>query len=158
MGLLLQIGFDLIVLNAKNSWVLTSKQLWQLSNTKEKKMRICNETIFQVILVFFWCHGRSYELSFWHFWSYRPKIYWFRLLLKVPYSLSTRSKWHQETDAIFSIYGRNGIVPWHFLKILSWAFQGRWERMTSDGEILRLRPRNFAIVPESLAPHLEKVR
>ena len=50
---LLQIGFELIVLNAKNSWVLTSKQLWQLSNTKEKKMRICNETIFQVILVFF---------------------------------------------------------------------------------------------------------
>jgi hypothetical protein len=31
------IGFDLIVLNAKNSSVLTSKQLWQLSNMKEKK-------------------------------------------------------------------------------------------------------------------------
>ena len=29
--------------------------------------------------------------------------------------------------------------------------------MTSDDEILRLQPQMFAIVPESLAPYLEKV-
>ena len=23
-------------------------------------------------------------------------------------------KWHKKTDAIFSIYGKNGIIPWHF--------------------------------------------
>ena len=28
--------------------------------------------------------------------------------------------------------------------------------MKIDVEILRLRPRNFAIIPESLAPHLKK--
>ena len=43
-------------------------------------------------------------------------------------------------------------------QILSWAFRGRWSQMTSDGEILRLRPRNFAIIPETLAPQLKKVR
>ena len=64
----------------------------------------------------------------------------------------------QKTDAIFSIYGKNGIIPWHFFQILSWAFWGRWGRMTSDGEILMLRPRNFAIIPETLAPQLKKVR
>ena len=33
----------------------------------------------------------------------------------------------QKTDAIFSIYGRNGIVPWYiyFFKILSLTFRGR---------------------------------
>ena len=70
----------------------------------------------------------------------------------------TQKKWHKKTDAIFSIYGKNGIIPWHFFQILSWAFRGRWGRMTSDGEILRLRPRNFAIIPETLAPNLEKVK
>ena len=67
-------------------------------------------------------------------------------------------KMAQKTDAIFSIYGKNGIIPWHFFQILSWAFRGRWGRMTSDGEILRLRPQNFAIIPEALAPQLKKVR
>ena len=43
-------------------------------------------------------------------------------------------------------------------KILSYAFRGRWGWMTSDDEILRLQPRKVAIVPESLAPHLEKVK
>ena len=26
----------------------------------------------------------------------------------------TPKKWHKKTDAIFSIYGKNGIIPWHF--------------------------------------------
>ena len=29
--------------------------------------------------------------------------------------------------------------------------------MTSDGEILMLRPRTFAIIPETLAPQLKRV-
>ena len=26
----------------------------------------------------------------------------------------TPKKWHKKIDAIFSIYGKNGINPWHF--------------------------------------------
>ena len=33
-------------------------------------------------------------------------------------------KMAQKTYAIFSIYGRNGIIPWPFFKILTWAFRG----------------------------------
>ena len=39
--------------------------------------------------------------------------------------------------------------------ILTKAF---WGKMAINVEILRLQPRNFAIVPESLAPYLKKVR
>ena len=41
----------------------------------------------------------------------------------------------QKNDAIFSIYGRNGINPWHFFLILTWAFRGRWgqRRPPSEG-------------------------
>ena len=38
----------------------------------------------------------------------------------------TQKKLYKKTDAIFSIYGRNGINPWHFFLILTWAFRGRW--------------------------------
>ena len=81
------------------------------------------------------------------------------ILVTITYkSRLTQKKWHKKTDAIFSIHGKNGIIPWHFFQILSWAFRGCWGRMTSDGEILRLRPQNFAIIPETLAPQLKKVR
>ena len=67
-------------------------------------------------------------------------------------------KWHQKTDAIFSIYGRNGIIPWHFF-LNSHLGLSRSLRSNDDRcWILRLWPRNFAIIPESLAPQLEKVR
>jgi hypothetical protein len=70
----------------------------------------------------------------------------------------TQKKLHKKTDAIFSIYGKNGIIPWHFFWILSWAFQGRWGRMKMEVEFLRLRPRNFAIIPDTFSPHLRMVR
>ena len=44
-------------------------------------------------------------------------------------------KMAQKNDAIFSIYERNGIIPLHLFQILSWAFRGRWGRMTSNGQI-----------------------
>ena len=31
----------------------------------------------------------------------------------------TQKKLHKKTDAIFSIYGKNGIIPWHFFWILT---------------------------------------
>ena len=31
----------------------------------------------------------------------------------------TRKKLYTKTDAIFSIYGKNGINPWHFFWILT---------------------------------------
>ena len=46
----------------------------------------------------------------------------------------TPKKWHKKTDAIFSIYGKNGINPWHFFLILSWAFRGRWGRRRPPSE------------------------
>ena len=55
-----------------------------------------------------------------------------------------------------TLYGKNGIIPWHFFLILRWAFRGCWGQMTSDNEILRLRPGKFEIVTESLAPHLKR--
>ena len=45
-----------------------------------------------------------------------------------------------------------------FFKILTLAFRGCCGQMTIYVEFLRLPPPNFAIVPECLAPHLEKVR
>ena len=38
----------------------------------------------------------------------------------------TQKKWHKKTNAIFSSLGKNGIVPWHFFQILSWAFRVIW--------------------------------
>ena len=38
----------------------------------------------------------------------------------------TQKKWHKKTNAIFSSLGKNGIVPWHFFQILSWAFWVIW--------------------------------
>ena len=46
----------------------------------------------------------------------------------------TQKKLHKKTDAIFSIYGRNGINPWHFFLILSWAFRGHWGRRRPPSE------------------------
>ena len=43
-------------------------------------------------------------------------------------------KMAQKIDAIFSIYGKNGIIPWHIFKILTVAFRGRWGWMTIDVE------------------------
>ena len=39
----------------------------------------------------------------------------------------------KKNNAIFSIYGKNGIIPWHFFQILCVAFRGHWGRMTSGG-------------------------
>ena len=41
---------------------------------------------------------------------------------------------YKKTEAIFSIYGKNGIIPWHFFLILSWAFRGRWGRRRPPSE------------------------
>ena len=70
----------------------------------------------------------------------------------------TQKKLHKKNDAIFSIYEKNGIIPWHFFWILSWAFWGRWGRMKIEVKFLRLRPRNFAIIPDTFSPHLKMVR
>ena len=58
-------------------------------------------------------------------------------------------KMYKKNNAICSVYGRNRII-WNFHLGLS-----RWMRW-NDNQcwILRLLPRNFAIVPKSLAPNL----
>ena len=61
-------------------------------------------------------------------------VYFVLLLLTTTYkSRLTQKKLYKKTDAIFSIYGKNGIIPWHFFLILSVAFRGHWGRMTSVG-------------------------
>ena len=35
---------------------------------------------------------------------------------------------YKKTDTIFCIYGRNRIIQWHFLKILTWVFRGHCGR------------------------------
>ena len=57
------------------------------------------------------------------------------LLYTITYkSRLTQKKLHKKTNAIFSIYGKNGINPWHFFLILSWAFRGRWGRRRPPSE------------------------
>ena len=60
---------------------------------------------------------------------------WINLYTITYKSRLTQKKWHKKTDAIFSIYGKNGINPWIFFWILSWAFRGRWgqRRPPSEG-------------------------
>ena len=54
---------------------------------------------------------------------------------EVHYYLEVQSnpkKWHKKTDAIFSIYGKNGIIPWHFFLILcvaSEVIEVEWPRL-----------------------------
>ena len=84
-----------------------------------------------------------------------PHLRWYTITYK---SRLTQKKLHKKNDAIFSIYGKNGINPWHFFWILSWAFRGRWGQMKIEVEFLRLRPRNFAIIPDTFSPHLKMVR
>ena len=57
----------------------------------------------------------------------------------------------QKTNAIFSIYGRNGIISWHFLKFSLRPFEVWWW-------ILIEFFWKFSAGSESLAPNLEKVR
>ena len=64
----------------------------------------------------------------------------------------------QKTDAIFSIYGRNGIIPWHFFFNSHLGLSRLLRSNDNRCWILRLGPRNFVIISESLAPNLEKVR
>ena len=47
------------------------------------------------------------------------RIIWF---IQITYkSRLTQTKLHKKNDAIFSIYGKNGIMPWHFfLKVQEW--------------------------------------
>ena len=63
----------------------------------------------------------------------------------------------RKNDAIFSIYGRNRIISWHFFEFSLGPFEVV-EVNDDQCWILRLRPRNFAIIPETLAPNLEKVK
>ena len=65
-------------------------------------------------------------------------IFFFNLFLFQYYTTTyksrlTQKKLHKKTDAIFSIYGKTGIIPWHLFQIFSWAFWGHWGRMTSVG-------------------------
>ena len=32
---------------------------------------------------------------------------------------NSKKKLHKKTDAISSIYGKDGMIPWHFFKILT---------------------------------------
>ena len=53
-------------------------------------------------------------------------------LLSQHYHLEVQAnpkKLYKKSDVIFSINGRNGIIPWHFKKILIWAFRGCWGRI-----------------------------
>ena len=34
-------------------------------------------------------------------------------------SMLTQKKWHKKSNAISSIYGKNGIIPWYFFLILT---------------------------------------
>ena len=46
---------------------------------------------------------------------FMPTAVWIYLLNTITYkSRLTQNKLHKKTDAIFSIYGKNGIIPWHF--------------------------------------------
>ena len=50
-------------------------------------------------------------------------------LITITYkSRLTQKKLYKKTDAIFSVYGKKGIIPWHFLLILTVAFWGHWGR------------------------------
>ena len=93
-------------------------------------------------------------------WLWQHPKYSYRYLL-IHYHLqvqATSKKLHKKTDAIFSIYGKNRIIPWHFFWNLSWAFRGRWGRMKIEVKFLRLRPRNFAIILDTFSLHLKMVR
>ena len=47
-----------------------------------------------------------------------------RTLCTITYKSSlTQKKFYNKTDTIFSIYGKNGINPWHFFWIVTWPFE-----------------------------------
>ena len=46
---------------------------------------------------------------------FMPTAVWIYLLNTITYkSRLTQNKLHKKMDAIFSIYGKNGIIPWYF--------------------------------------------
>ena len=63
----------------------------------------------------------------------------------------------QKTDPNFSIYGRNGIIQWHFFLILTWAIQGCWGQMTIDVEFWGYDLKFFFAKSEPMAANLENV-
>ena len=74
------------------------------------------------------------------------------LLKYETYNTNPQKMAQKNTMLFLAPMGKTGLSHDIFFQIFSWAFRGRWGRMTSDGEILRLRPRNFAIIHETLAP------
>ena len=130
------------------AWIISTFVFWE-------------KPLLQVILFEIDCaifYTNLHEL-FCQFISWTNWVNSGKLLNTITYkSRLTQKKLYKETDAIFSIYGKNGIIPWHFFWILSWAFRGCWGRMKIEVKFLRLRPRNFAIIPDTFSPHLKMVR
>ena len=67
---------------------------------------------------------------------------------------------YKKTDAIFSIYGKNGIIPWHFFEFSVRPFKVVEVEWKSRSNFWGLRPQNFAIIPDTffLNSHLGFLR
>ena len=62
--------------------------------------------------------------AFWIHIYISAQLHCHRIILRKMYTITyksrlTQKKLYKKTDAIFSIYGKNEIIPWHFFWILT---------------------------------------
>ena len=63
---------------------------------------------------FFLCKLQKMRKLYWIVWKWYEQGNLHGIYTITYKSKLTQKKLYKKTDAIFSIYGKNGIIPWHF--------------------------------------------